>query len=45
MVLDKLDQRGREAVLCGGGRELEFPIRIVQVATREVVAFVREHKS
>ena len=26
MLLDKLDKRARQGVLCGGGRELEFPI-------------------
>ena len=28
-MLDKFDQRSGAAVLCGGGRELEFPIRHV----------------
>ena len=29
MVLDKLDQWGRQWVLCRSGRELEFPIRLI----------------
>lgn len=27
MVLDKIAYRGRQAVSCGDGRELKFPIR------------------
>ena len=36
-MLDKLDQRVGKAVLCGGLRELEFPMRQVNENTRAVV--------